>query len=114
MSPTAWQRLKLKLEQPPTQERERNVLLVAFGDSVTQGLFVNPGLVGDAVYHEVFRRALMARYPERTFSGVNAGSSGDNTTGALARLQHDVLDHHPDLVLVCFGLNDAWGGAAGE
>ena len=38
---------------------------------------------------------------------INAGVSGDNTKGALNRLQTDVLDRCPDLVTVLFGTADA-------
>lgn len=37
----------------------------------------------------------------------NAGVPGDNTRQALARMQSDVLDRHPDWVIVLFGTNDA-------
>ena len=71
-------------------------------------------MLGNETYHEVVRRELVARYCDRTFSLVNAGVGGENTPGALQRLQRDVLDHCPDLVFVCFGLNDCAGGIAGE
>ena len=38
---------------------------------------------------------------------TNAGVSGDNTRGALNRLQTDVLNRCPDLVTVLFGTADA-------
>jgi lysophospholipase L1-like esterase len=56
---------------------------------------------------------LHRQFPERTFSTINAGVNGDNTEGALARLEHDVLRHEPHLATVCFGLNDAVGGRRG-
>lgn len=38
---------------------------------------------------------------------VNSSIGGDNTRGALTRLQTDVLDHSPDLVTLLLGTADA-------
>ena len=38
---------------------------------------------------------------------INSGVGGDNTKGALNRLQTDVLDYAPDLVTVLLGTADA-------
>ncbi|MDJ0588638.1 MAG: GDSL-type esterase/lipase family protein [Pleurocapsa sp. MO_226.B13] len=38
---------------------------------------------------------------------INSGVGGDNTRGALNRLQTDVLDYSPDLVTVLLGTADA-------
>jgi acyl-CoA thioesterase I len=40
---------------------------------------------------------------------VNAGISGDTTEGGLLRLDRDVLDHRPRLVVVELGVNDMFG-----
>lgn len=37
---------------------------------------------------------------------INAGIPGHNTRDILGRLDHDVLAHHPDLVLLLAGTND--------
>lgn len=37
---------------------------------------------------------------------INAGKGRDTVHGAYPRLKADVLDHHPDLVTLSFGLND--------
>lgn len=86
------------------------VLIVAFGDSVTQGMTALGRQEPDAVYHARVKRALEASYPLCTFSVINAGQSGQTAPGALASLERDVLRHQPDLVFLSFGLNDAWGG----
>ena len=41
---------------------------------------------------------------------INAGISGNNTLQGLERLDRDVLRLSPDLVTVCFGLNDCCNG----
>ena len=38
---------------------------------------------------------------------INSGIGGENTRGALNRLQTDVLNYHPDLVTVLLGTADA-------
>lgn len=40
---------------------------------------------------------------------VNAGISGDTTEGGLQRLDRDVLQHRPRLVVVELGVNDMFG-----
>jgi len=106
----AFAKLRAKLFETPPAWADHSVVMVAFGDSVTQGFAATPRVLGEQTYHALVRQRLAERFPERAFSTVNAGVGGDTTEGALARLQRDVLDHHPDLVSVCFGLNDCdWG-----
>jgi lysophospholipase L1-like esterase len=97
----------------PKHPGDCNIILVALGDSVTQGLALNPKMLGEEVYHALLRRELHRQFPERSFSTINAGVGGDTTEGALARLEHDVLRHDPHLVTVCFGLNDSGKGRRG-
>ena len=86
------------------------VLIVALGDSVTQGCMEEGRMDFDAVYHHQLKRLLERRYPATTFSVVNAGVGGESASGGLARLARDVIRHQPDLVIVGYGLNDACGG----
>ena len=95
---------------------ERPVLIACIGDSVTHGVFeliVGP----DGEYQPVYRsdqgycarleRRLRQLFPAAAVTVLNAGISGDNSRGGLARLERDVLSFRPDLVTVNFGLNDA-------
>ncbi len=89
--------------------------LIAFlGDSVTQGCFeiyrdgellrtVFDSLSG---YPERVKRILYMLYPETSLSILNAGINGGSARYGLQRLHRDVLCRRPDLVIVCFGLND--------
>ena len=45
--------------------------------------------------------------PVRVF---NAGMSGATTGHSLSRLQHQVLDLHPDMIVVCHAVNDLISG----
>lgn len=89
------------------------VTIVAFGDSVTLGLTMNPALLHEHSYHARLGAALARQFPTVAFSTINAGVGGDSTDGAVQRLQRDVLDHHPDCAIVAFGLNDSSRGAPG-
>lgn len=44
---------------------------------------------------------------------INAGISGDNAPNGVKRLTRDVLCRNPDLVVACYGLNDACSGMEG-
>jgi len=92
---------------------------IAFiGDSVTQGCFeIYPknggaGVVFDKMYayHKYLADILAILYPSAPINIINAGISGDTAPNGLARLQRDVLSHHPDLTVVCYGLNDSVRG----
>ena len=96
-------RLREKTENP----WEPPVLIVAFGDSVTQGLTSIDVQVHDEVYHQRFKRRLESHYPACTFSVINAGVSGQTAPGALHLVNRDIVRHQPDLTIVGFGLNDA-------
>jgi lysophospholipase L1-like esterase len=86
------------------------VLIVAFGDSVTQGMTSLDEQTHDDVYHARFLRLLQRRYPTSVFSVLNAGVGGQTASGALELIDRDVLRHQPDLTLVSFALNDVWAG----
>lgn len=72
-----------------------NRLIVCLGDSLTFGKGAEEGKNFPA-YLEQFSR----------FRVVNAGVSGDTTSGALLRINRDVLRLHPDLVIIELGGND--------
>jgi len=90
------------------------VLIVAMGDSVTQGVMEHRLLSGNQVYHRVLQEKLEFFFPTTTFSTINAGASGESALLGGKRLERDVLRHDPDLVILAFGLNDSLGGAGGR
>ena len=98
------------------------VTIAFLGDSVTQGcfeLYVKPSntmaTVFDKnnVYHNYIAKIFTVLYPTVPVNILNAGISGTTAAIGLERLERDVLTHNPDLVVVCFGLNDARAGEAG-
>lgn len=80
--------------------------IVAFGDSVTHGCFQHDEFDFEAVYHEKLVRMLRKESPYFPINMINSGIGGITAKDSVKRLQRDVLCYHPDLVIVCFGLND--------
>lgn len=79
------------------------VRVVCFGDSVT-GVYYHTG--SRRAYTDMLGIALQQAAPQASIEMFNAGISGHTTENALARIDHDVISHQPDLVTVMFGLND--------
>lgn len=50
--------------------------------------------------------ALKSTHPGAAIKVINAGISGNTTVDGRKRLDNDVLQHHPALVTISFGLND--------
>ena len=106
-----------RLKEKAENRFARPVIYVALGDSVTQGFQEhNPSgslIYHEDVYHAKFRRLVHAHFPGTVLSVINAGVGGDTAQGGLERLQRDVLAFDPDLVTICFGLNDSGTGREG-
>jgi acyl-CoA thioesterase I len=86
---------------PATVSHQR--VIVALGDSISAGYGVEPG----KSYPDFLQQELeQAGYAYRV---VNAGISGDTSSGGLARLD-SVLAHEPEIVIVELGGNDGLRG----
>ncbi len=90
-------------------EKEGAINIVVFGDSVTHGALSDGELNYETVYWNRLRNKLMAVRDYVPINVINAAIGGTTATASLARIDHQVLAHHPDLVIVCFGLNDVNG-----
>lgn len=77
------------------------ITLAAIGGSITTGHAAQPA-------RENGWAALLARSLGPRVKLVNAGVSGTDSAAAVHRLQAQVLDAQPDLVVVEFGVNDQW------
>jgi acyl-CoA thioesterase-1 len=77
-----------------------DVVIVAFGDSITAGYAVRRG------FPFFWKSMLQKKYPEAFIELINSGISGDTTLDGLARLDWGVLSYEPDLVTINFGIND--------
>lgn len=87
----------------PLHKGERIVFL---GDSITQAG------VGPRGYVTLIRKALADIHPDLRIEVIGAGISGNKVPDLQRRLQRDVLDRKPTLVVVYIGINDVWHGAA--
>lgn len=103
-----------RIAQKAADFAQAPVLIVALGDSITQGAMAYQTMNPERVYHRFLQQRLQEAYPLTTFSTINAGVSGSTAPQALQRLERDVISHHPDLVLIAFGANDCLGGQAAQ
>jgi acyl-CoA thioesterase I len=88
---------------PTRTPRSDQGVIVAFGDSLTEGLGVEPS----QSYPAQLQRALQAK--GYGWKVVNAGLSGETSSGALTRLNW-VLRSEPQVVILETGANDALRG----
>ena len=89
--------------EPGSQESPKQVKLIAFGDSLTAGIF----LPANGAFPAVLEAAL--RKEGYHVSIVNAGVSGDTMSGGLARLDWSLGDGADGLILE-LGANDMLRG----
>ncbi len=94
--------------------------LIAFlGDSVTQGCFelyqtreggVDTAFHNGLGYQTKLKELFDTMFPQVSVNFLNAGISGDSAPQGAERVKTAVIDHHPQLVIVCYGLNDSCTG----
>ena len=85
-----------------------SINVVILGDSVSHGCLVH-NIDYENVYWNRLKKRLNAL---RDFVPVNmicAAISGTTANASVSRLEKQVLNHDPDMVIVCFGLNDVNG-----
>lgn len=76
--------------------------IVFFGDSITEA-GVNKGGYIDVLNQEINKKGLSDKYEL-----VGAGVSGNKVYDLYLRLEKDVLEQHPDVVVIWVGVNDVW------
>lgn len=81
--------------------------IVCFGDSITWGYKVNVGSQVANPYPAQLQTNLRKIYNNNNITVVNKGVGGNSAAMGYARIQSDVLNQAPDLVIVMFGINDA-------
>ena len=90
-------------------EEHGPITIVAFGDSVTHGALAGGENNYETVYWNLLKQKLNDVRDYVPVNVINAGIGGITAKKSLARLDSQVLKHEPDLVIVCFGLNDVNG-----
>jgi acyl-CoA thioesterase-1 len=97
--------LSLETAEPAKRDASNVITIVAFGDSLTAGY----GLSRQQAYPALIAEKMRAAGYE--FEVVNAGSSGDTTTGGLDRLPAILRAHKKiDIFILELGINDAFRG----
>ena len=82
------------------------ITIVALGDSVTHGVLTPDENNYETVYWNVLKRMLNDTRDRIPVNVIDSGVNGNSALNGAARLERDVLRYRPDLVIVCFGLND--------
>jgi len=91
--------------EPAKRDPSNVITIVALGDSLTAGFGLSRKQAWPALVAEKMRTA------GYEFEVVNAGSSGDTTTGGLRRLPAILRAHHKiDIFVLELGINDAFRG----
>ena len=111
--------IKILVEKSKDNMNKKAPTIAFLGDSVTQGCFevykkddtsIETVFNKSSAYHNYVAKIFEVLFPSVPVNIINAGISGDNAPHGLERLEDDVISHNPDLVVVCFGLNDVCGG----
>ena len=82
--------------------------IVILGDSVSHGALAE-GIDYESVYWNRLRKKLNAFRDYVPVNTICAAISATRAKDAIDRLDRQVLCHEPDLVIVCYGLNDVNG-----
>ena len=99
-------RIKEKLQMDYEGLRDNGPInVVVLGDSVSHGA-LRDTINYDTVYWNRLRQRLNQVRDYVPINMICAAIAGTTADAALPRLDAQVLSHHPDLVIVCFGLND--------
>ena len=89
-------------------QKQGPINIVIFGDSVSHGA-VNGYYDYENVYWNILKKKLNAFRSYIPVNMINASIAGTTADASVSRLEGQVLSHRPDLVIVCFGLNDVNG-----
>ena len=88
--------------------KEGPITIVAFGDSVTHGALLNE-INYETVYWNRLKKKINQVRDYVPVNVIDAGIGGITAEGSVERMDRQVLIHQPDLIIVCFGLNDVNG-----
>jgi len=80
------------------------ITVIFFGDSITEGQYVDPALRWTNLLADQFTRAYLDTPVSINF--LNKGISGETSRQGLERFARDVQQNQPDIMTLEFGLND--------
>ena len=108
-----------KIIAKQNDNKNPGVTVCFLGDSVTQGCFevyretpekIQTVFDKSSAYHKYFADIFTLLCPSVPINVINSGISGASAPLSLGLIDELVLKNNPDLVVVCFGLNDANSG----
>lgn len=82
------------------------ITIVAFGDSVTHGCVQIGEMNYETVYWNRLRKKILGVRDYVPVNVIDAGIGSVKASDSIRRMDSQVLRHEPDLVIICFGLND--------
>ena len=85
------------------------VNIVALGDSVTHGSFGPQEIDYEYAYWNQLKKKINEKRNYVPINVINAGIGGTTAKESVERMESQVLCHNPDLIIICFGLNDVNG-----
>lgn len=89
-------------------EQHGPINIVIFGDSVSHGALID-NMDYENVYWNILKKKLNQFRDYVPVNMINASIAGTTAKCSLRRMEDQVFSHHPDLVIICFGLNDVNG-----
>lgn len=92
-----------KNEKQPRAAADYDFLVICMGDSYTYGY----GLDSPYTWPVLLENELNARFPEKKFKVINAGTPGYSTRQGLILADRKLKSLKPDLVIAGFGINDS-------
>jgi len=92
-------------DEPALKKGERIVFL---GDSITEAG------AGPGGYVTLVKEQLAKSHPDLAIEVIGAGISGNRVPDLEARLNRDVIDKKPTLVVIYIGINDVWHSLQGR
>jgi acyl-CoA thioesterase I len=100
---------------PPTPPTLRYTKIVAFGDSMTEGVTASLSFLllldPSQAYPSKLQGKLLARYTAQAITVWNEGKAGEWAATGVSRLPGVVTAHRPEIVILMEGVNDLNNGA---
>jgi lysophospholipase L1-like esterase len=94
-----------RADEPAKLRLHKGERIVFLGDSITAA-----GARDAKGYVKLVAQELSTRHPDLMTEVIGAGISGNKVPDLEKRLQRDVLDRRPTLVVIYIGINDVWHG----
>lgn len=90
-------------------EKLKNKKIVFFGDSITDSnRRLNPKYPMGFGFVSMVDTDYSINHSYANITLINQGVSGDKTEELLARINQDVIELNPDVVILLIGINDIW------